>query len=61
VHWGIPDPAAAEGSEAEKQLAFAEAYRRMKNRISAFIALPIAGMDKTRLKNSLDEISVACD
>ena len=56
AHWGIPDPAAAEGSEAEKRLAFSEAYRQMKNRISAFIALPIASLDKIRLKSSLDEI-----
>jgi arsenate reductase (thioredoxin) len=56
AHWGIPDPAAAEGSEAEKGLAFSEAYRQMKNRISAFIALPIASLDKIRLKSSLDDI-----
>ena len=56
AHWGIPDPAAAEGSEAEKRTAFDEAYRQMKNRISAFIALPIANLDKIRLKSSLDNI-----
>ncbi len=56
AHWGIPDPAAAEGTEAEKRLAFAEAYRQMKNRIAAFIALPIASLDRIRLKSSLDEI-----
>jgi arsenate reductase (thioredoxin) len=61
AHWGIPDPAAAEGSEAEKRLAFSEAYRQMKNRISAFIALPIASLDKIMLKSSLDDIGLMQD
>jgi arsenate reductase (thioredoxin) len=61
AHWGIPDPAAEEGSEAEKRLAFAEAYRQMKNRISAFIALPIASLDKITLKSCLDEIGLMQD
>jgi arsenate reductase (thioredoxin) len=61
AYWGIPDPAAAEGTEAEKRLAFAEAYRQMKNRISAFIALPIASLDKIKLKSSLDEIGLMQD
>jgi arsenate reductase (thioredoxin) len=56
AHWGIHDPAAADGSQAEKRLAFDEAYRQMRDRISAFIALPIASMDKNELKSSLDEI-----
>jgi arsenate reductase len=56
AHWGIPDPAAEEGSEAEKRLAFADAYRQMKNRISALIALPIASLDRIKLKSRLDEI-----
>ena len=56
AHWGIPDPAAAEGNEAEKRLAFDEAYRQMKNRISAFIALPFASLEKIALKRRLDEI-----
>jgi ArsR family transcriptional regulator, arsenate/arsenite/antimonite-responsive transcriptional repressor / arsenate reductase (thioredoxin) len=56
AHWGIPDPAAVNGSEAEKHLAFAEAYRQMKNRISAFIALPIASLDKIAMKTHLDDI-----
>jgi arsenate reductase (thioredoxin) len=56
AHWGIPDPAAADGSQAEQRRAFDEAYRQMSDRISAFIALPIASMDKNELKSSLDEI-----
>jgi arsenate reductase (thioredoxin) len=61
AHWGIPDPAAAAGSEAEKRLAFSEAHRKMKKRISAFITLPIASLDKTALKSSLDDIGLMQD
>lgn len=61
AHWGIPDPAAEEGSEAEKRLAFTEAYRQMKNRIAAFIALPISSLDKIKLKSSLDQIGTMQD
>lgn len=56
AHWGVPDPAAAGGVEAERRLAFAEAYRMLNNRISAFISLPIASLDRLSLKNRLDEI-----
>ena len=42
AHWGVPDPAAAEGNEAEKRLAFSEAYRMLRNRISIFVNLPLA-------------------
>ncbi len=61
AHWGIPDPAAAEGTQAEKRLAFADAYRQMKNRISAFIALPLASLDKIAMKTSLDDIGRMAD
>ena len=56
AHWGIPDPARDQGSEAEKRLAFAEAYRMLKNRIDAFTALPLASLDRLSLKNKLDAI-----
>ena len=56
AHWGVPDPVKAEGTEAEKRLAFAEAYRMLKNRIAAFISLPIASLDRLSLKNKLDAI-----
>lgn len=42
AHWGVPDPASAEGTDAEKHLAFAEAYRMLNNRISLFISLPMS-------------------
>ncbi|MFO0986645.1 MAG: arsenate reductase ArsC [Alphaproteobacteria bacterium] len=56
AHWGLPDPAAAEGSEAEKRAAFAEAYRMLANRISIFASLPIAALDRLSLQKRLDDI-----
>ena len=41
AHWGVPDPAKVEGTDAEKRLAFAETYRMPNNRISVFISLPL--------------------
>jgi hypothetical protein len=56
AHWGLPDPAAVEGSEAEKRAAFADAYRMLNNRISVFVNLPLASLDKLSLQKRLDEI-----
>lgn len=56
AHWGVPDPVAAEGNEAEKRLAFADAYRMLRNRITVFTSLPIASLDRLSLRHRLDEI-----
>ncbi|RDE07605.1 arsenate reductase ArsC [Pelagibacterium lacus] len=56
AHWGIPDPAAAEGTDAEKHLAFAEAYRMLKSRIDIFTSLPMASLDRLALQRRLEEI-----
>ncbi|PSJ53230.1 arsenate reductase ArsC [Pseudaminobacter soli (ex Li et al. 2025)] len=56
AHWGIPDPAAAQGNDAEKHLAFAEAYRMLSNRISAFLSLPHASIDRLALQQRVSEI-----
>ena len=56
AHWGVPDPAAVEGTEAEKRLAFAETYRMLNNRISVFTSLPMATLDKLALQKRLHEI-----
>jgi arsenate reductase (thioredoxin) len=56
AHWGVPDPAAADGTEAEKHLAFAEAYRMLNSRISIFTSLPMASIDKLALQKRLNEI-----
>jgi protein-tyrosine-phosphatase len=56
AHWGVPDPAAAEGTGAERALAFVEAYRMLRNRILAFVALPHDTIDALTLKARLAEI-----
>lgn len=56
AHWGVPDPAAVEGSNTEIALAFANAYRMLSQRISIFCSLPSASIDKFSLKKRLDEI-----
>jgi protein-tyrosine-phosphatase len=56
AHWGIPDPAKVEGTEAEQRLAFADAYRMLKNRISVFVSLPVASLDRLTLQKRLAEI-----
>jgi arsenate reductase len=56
AHWGIPDPAAAEGSAAEIALAFKDAYRMMERRIAVFAALPIRSLDKMSLQAKLKDI-----
>ena len=56
AHWGIPDPAAARGSDAEIALAFKDAYRMLAQRIGVFAALPIASLDRMSLAGRLREI-----
>lgn len=56
AHWGVPDPARAEGTDGEKHVAFAEAARQLRNRISLLINLPIASIDRMALKSKLDAI-----
>ncbi len=56
AHWGLPDPAAATGSETELALAFGDAWRMLQNRITIFTALPIAGLDRLSLQTQLDAI-----
>jgi arsenate reductase len=61
AHWGIPDPAAAEGTEAEKRLAFAEAYRMLNSRISIFTSLQLKSIDRLALQKRLDDIGATND
>jgi len=56
AHWGIPDPAAVEGTDAEKWLAFRQAYKAMENRIGIFTSLPLASIDRLKLQQRLDDI-----
>ena len=56
AHWGMPDPVKAQGTEAEKAFAFMEAYRTLRHRISAFVALPVASLDRISLQRRVDAI-----
>jgi protein-tyrosine-phosphatase len=56
AHWGIPDPVAAKGNEAEIRLAFAEALRMLTNRIEIFVNLPMKSLDQLALQKQLDAI-----
>ena len=59
AHWGVPDPAAAEGSEAERMAAFRDAYRRLEARIKLFVALPFDKLDRLALKREAEIIGRA--
>jgi arsenate reductase (thioredoxin) len=56
AHWGVPDPAAVQGSESEQWGAFREALRLLENRIKLFVSLPIGSIDRMKLKQHLDAI-----
>lgn len=53
AHWGIPDPAAAEGSDDQKRHAMAEAMNQLRRRISMFVSLPFATLDRIRLQQAV--------
>jgi arsenate reductase len=56
AHWGVEDPAAVEGSETERWLAFRQAFRELENRIKLFTSLPIRSLDRLKLQERLDAI-----
>jgi len=58
AHWGIADPASIEGTDLDKERAFIEAFRFMRNRIQAFISLPMSAIDKMALKQELSTIGL---
>src|SRR6201993_4239512 len=59
AHWGVPDPAAVEGSADGVERAYREAFLMLERRISLFLCLPLASIDKLALKKELDEIGHA--
>jgi protein-tyrosine-phosphatase len=61
AHWGIPDPAAASGNEAQVNLAFADAFRMLTNRISIFVSLPLRSLDQLSLQERLNAIGTTKD
>jgi arsenate reductase (thioredoxin) len=56
AHWGAPDPAAVKGSPQEVERAFREAFTILDRRISLFLSLPLASIDKLALKKEIDKI-----
>lgn len=56
AHWGIPDPAAVQGTPEEVERAFKDAFFRLDRRISLFLNLPISSLDSLALKRELDNI-----
>lgn len=56
AHWGLPDPAAVEGSDAEKWLAFRQTYAALERRLEIFTNLPLATLDRMKLQQRLDDI-----
>jgi arsenate reductase (thioredoxin) len=56
AHWGVPDPAAARGTEAEVERAFREAFFMLERRISLFLCLPLGSIDNLALKREIDNI-----
>jgi arsenate reductase len=59
AHWGLPDPAAVQGNEAQRRLAFADTLRMLHNRIGIFVSLPLESLDKLSLQQRLREIGRA--
>lgn len=59
AHWGVPDPARFEGSEAETRAVFADTLRMLLSRIAIFTSLPIASLDRLSLQKELDRIGKA--
>jgi arsenate reductase (thioredoxin) len=56
AHWGIADPAAVEGSDADKAFAFRKALKELETRIKLFVALPIESLDPPTLREKLRSI-----
>jgi arsenate reductase (thioredoxin) len=56
AHWGLPDPVNAQGTEAERNLAFADTMRMLTQRIDIFVNLPFDRLSKLSLQEQLDEI-----
>ena len=56
AHWGVPDPAAVQGTEVEQRRAFRDAYVVLENRIKLFVALPVEKLDRMAIQRSVDDI-----
>jgi arsenate reductase (thioredoxin) len=56
AHWGVPDPAAVEGADAEKNRAFRYAFQALETRIKLFTSLRLEALDRLAIKREVDEI-----
>ncbi|MGH8178708.1 MAG: arsenate reductase ArsC [Steroidobacter sp.] len=56
AHWGVADPAAVEGSDTDKWVAFRQAFRELESRIKIFSSLPIKSLDRVKLQERLRDI-----
>ena len=61
AHWGIPDPAAVEGTDADIIAAFRDAFLMLQRRIELFGNLPVRSLDRMSLKKRLDEIGLTTE
>ncbi len=61
AHWGMPDPVKAEGTDAQKSLAFQHAFGALQNRIKAFTALRLESLDRIALQSAVDRIGQTND
>ena len=57
AHWGIPDPAAVEGTDEEKRAAFREAMTVLRRRIELLAALPLDKLDRLSIQDNLRQIA----
>jgi len=56
AHWGIPDPAAAEGPQEQIDRGFRDAFTILDRRINLFLSLPLSSLDKLAIKKKIDQI-----
>jgi arsenate reductase (thioredoxin) len=56
AHWGVPDPAAVHGTQAEIERAFREAFLTLERRIGLFLSLPLPSLDGLAIKREVDNI-----
>jgi len=56
AHWGVPDPAAVRGTAMEIERAYRDAFMILERRISLFLSLPLASIDKLAIKKKIDQI-----
>ena len=59
AHWGVEDPAAVQGTEPQKWLAFRKAFKELESRIKIFTSLPIRSIDRIKLQERLNEIGIS--